>query len=90
MQAYLGNQTVAEKAMSRLYLPGCILLSLFGAWACKLDCSKLPDNRPVRVLAIPIRVADEPAPSCVSQEAFISVLQERLRQCESPRNDEYY
>jgi len=68
--------------MTRVYALGCLLLSVFGFWACKIDCTKLPDNRPKEILAIPVRVAEPCNCTCESQNAFIEVLQQRMRYCE--------
>ena len=62
------------------WIAGLALLVLL---SCRIDCSKLPDNRPVLVL--PVRVEPTPTQACEMQEAYIELIQERLRACEDMR-----
>ena len=50
-----------------------VILLLAG---CKIDCSTLPDNRPVEVVVIPIRVVEQT--ECKDKDEYIKSLEYRL------------
>lgn len=72
--------------MAQVRLPyaiGLVLLSAFIFWACKIDCTKLPDNRKADLMVLPIRVeapdaCKEEREKLEAQREYIQALEYRI------------